>query len=160
MRTCRDCQQVKEVSSFSKAKGNKDGISNSCKSCRSAHNKAMRIKDPEKFKKRSADYYKKNRNKVIARTRNYAILNKYGITSEQYDQMLQDQGGVCAVCQKDQSYRERTNLYVDHYHQSGEIRGLLCQKCNTGIGMLGDDLDSLLKAVSYLEKANGKLRQC
>lgn len=75
-------------------------------------------------------------------------LHKYGITPEQYNSMLQAQGGVCAICKLPCKTYER--LGVDHCHETKKIRGLLCLECNRGIGALKDDPALLDAAAAYL----------
>jgi hypothetical protein len=69
---------------------------------------------------------------------------------------VKEQDGLCACCGEKQDYKtvdgKGQELFVDHCHETGRIRGLLCGRCNTGIGILGDTLDHLKKAVTYLEK--------
>lgn len=73
----------------------------------------------------------------------------YGITLDEYNKILAAQNGVCAIC-KVPHHPERP-LVVDHDHDSGEVRGLLCSECNTGIGLLGDNPQTLLSACAYLD---------
>lgn len=73
-------------------------------------------------------------------------LRRYGITQAQYDEMLIVQGGVCALCQI------KPPVDVDHCHSTGEIRGLLCRGCNVGLGQLGDTVEGLQRAITYLQK--------
>ena len=80
---------------------------------------------------------------------NYNILQRYGVTRKQYDVMLALQEGVCAICGKGDNRR----LGVDHNHESGKVRGLLCNKCNHGIGCFNDDVTLLQKAINYLKEA-------
>ena len=77
---------------------------------------------------------------------NARLQNLYGITTDQKNQMLKDQGNSCAIC----GGRAKL-LVVDHCHNTGKVRGLLCTKCNTAIGKLGDDPVTLRKALAYLE---------
>lgn len=72
-------------------------------------------------------------------------LRKYGITQEQVDTLVASQGGRCAIC-----HAEFVVPHVDHCHTTGAIRGALCNECNTGLGMFGDDTARLLRAVNYL----------
>jgi hypothetical protein len=79
----------------------------------------------------------------------------------EYNALLREQGGVCAVCGKDEpNAHGRTGkqfrLAVDHCHQTGAVRGLLCQKCNRAIGLLGDDPALMRKAISYLLRHRAK----
>lgn len=84
------------------------------------------------------------------------LFNKYGITAEDYLNMLESQQGVCAICKQASPARSRRGvsedrrLSVDHCHETGKVRGLLCTKCNTGLGMFGDDTARLLSAIYYL----------
>jgi len=77
----------------------------------------------------------------------YVLVKKYGITQAQKKKMISDQGNKCAICGD-----EHRLLVVDHCHDTGKVRGMLCTKCNTAIGKLNDDPGMLRKAISYLEK--------
>lgn len=77
----------------------------------------------------------------------------YGLTIEDFDRILERQCGRCAICGT--SDPGRKGFCVDHCHDTGRVRGLLCTNCNVGIGQLGDDVDRLMRAVEYL-KANPK----
>ena len=78
-------------------------------------------------------------------------MDSYGITQEQYDSMLEAQGGVCDICLKDDPKAPaRANCFVvDHDHETGKVRGLLCHACNRGLGNFQDDLTILLSSVNY-----------
>lgn len=80
---------------------------------------------------------------------NSKLLRTFGITVEQYEAMLAAQNGVCAICF---SKHKTMRLSVDHCHKTGKVRGLLCGKCNSGIGMLSDSIDLLASAQRYLER--------
>lgn len=79
------------------------------------------------------------------------LKRKYGITPEDYETLLQQQSGVCAICLEVGTRK----LSVDHCHRTGKIRALLCQKCNSAIGLLNEDTDLMRKAITYLETHNG-----
>lgn len=85
---------------------------------------------------------------------------KYGITSEQYDELLASQGGVCAICGQPERSKSRNGhllkLAVDHDHETGTVRGLLCDRCNRGLGFFGDDPERLAAAIAYLQE----IREC
>lgn len=85
------------------------------------------------------------------RSKKAGLMRKYGITIEQYDEMYCKQEGCCAICGAHQSDLKYT-LHVDHDHVTNEIRGLLCKKCNTGIGQFSDSPDILKLALNYLSK--------
>lgn len=89
-------------------------------------------------------------------------LRQYGLTVEEYDTLLQKQEGLCAICGRPETRQMRgikTALVVDHNHQTGQVRGLLCHACNVGIGLLHDDIKLLQKALNYLRRPNGKADQ-
>lgn len=81
--------------------------------------------------------------------RKHMLKKKYGLTLAQFEAMLETQGGTCAICEREQI---GMNLHVDHCHQTGRVRGLLCSPCNTAIGQFGDDPDRLVAAMQYLIK--------
>lgn len=77
-------------------------------------------------------------------------LRRFGLTEDEYDLLVERQGGVCAICGLGPTTDGR-RLAVDHDHHTGVIRGLLCTNCNVGIGNFGDNLEVLRKAIAYLE---------
>src|SRR5689334_107325 len=85
------------------------------------------------------------------------LKKKFGLSWEQYQQMLRDANGVCEICKQPElktDYRTNRvlNLSIDHDHSTGAIRGLLCMDCNRAIGMFQDSKEFLLNAVAYLQK--------
>jgi hypothetical protein len=82
-------------------------------------------------------------------SREFKLSSKYGLTQGQWDALREDQNYECAICGLHEN-DHKNNLSVDHNHTTGEIRGLLCPNCNTGIGMLKDDPILLQKALDYL----------
>lgn len=82
--------------------------------------------------------------------RNAWLKYKYGITLEEYNRMFDSQEGKCAICGSEEPGRNNTNFAVDHDHETEEVRGLLCHRCNMGLGYFMDDPELLLKAAKYL----------
>ena len=92
------------------------------------------------------------------------LRGRYGVTVEWYEDQLERQGGVCAICGQEETRKSRrqvkpgitdkdtTRLSVDHDHATGATRGLLCQRCNIAIGHLMDDIDYLKNAIAYIEE--------
>lgn len=109
-------------------------------------------RDPEAYKasarKRALDYHYRNRDRENAEHRAYLFRVKYGITPEQYEDLSEKQNGGCAICQRPCPSGRR--LAVDHDHETGRVRGLLCMDCNQGLGKFGDDISRLKAAVQYL----------
>lgn len=75
-------------------------------------------------------------------------LKQYGLTIEEYEEMLSAQGGVCAICGK---LPDKYRLAVDHNHETGKVRGLLCIPCNRGVGIFQDSSELLINASDYLK---------
>lgn len=90
--------------------------------------------------------------------RNSRYKSVYGITFRQYVEMAFRQGNKCLICGVDGKQTERQKLSVDHCHHYGEIRGLLCQKCNTGLGLFDDNPEAIIKAAKYLKRFNKKMK--
>lgn len=83
--------------------------------------------------------------------RSRKLKSKYGLTVAQYDQLMAEQGGRCAICGTSGPDAARWGkLVVDHDHETGEVRGLLCSNCNCAIGLLGDSPEVLRSAAEYL----------
>ena len=109
-------------------------------------------------------WYRDNPGRTIANKRKFNLATLYGITLQQYEDMLRAQGGVCAICGSAPTMARKTQhggrLTVDHCHDKGHVRGLLCHRCNRALGLLGDDPVILRKAISYLLRTKeGAVRQ-
>lgn len=98
------------------------------------------------------------------KTYNRHLRNTYGITLAQYNWMLETQGGVCAICRQPErvsttKHKAAMRLAVDHDHHTGQIRALLCSRCNTGIGSFGHDPALMRAAIHYLDKTTLRRRK-
>jgi len=83
------------------------------------------------------------------------LKEAYGITIQDYDRILASQGGKCAICRGGTSKR---HFAVDHNHKNGQIRGLLCARCNTGLARFMDNITNLRRAVRYMKLDGEKVR--
>ena len=83
--------------------------------------------------------------------RNSKLMSKYGISIEDYNDMLHEQRGLCKICRTEGRSKRIRNLNVDHCHTTGKVRGLLCDTCNKALGLLDDKEELLLRAVKYLK---------
>lgn len=110
---------------------------------RNQRSKAWRLANQERYSANKKARYQKT--KHLAWRRN--LLNKYGITVEAYEAMLLVQENRCAICRNVQT---RRRLNVDHCHQTGVVRGLLCDKCNKAIGLFGDSMELINRVIEYL----------
>ena len=77
-------------------------------------------------------------------------MKKYGISVEEYDALLARQNGTCAICKGPQHNGRQKRMHVDHCHETGLVRGLLCSRCNRGIGFFGHRADWMASAAGYL----------
>lgn len=127
---CPKCQMWVGFEDFHKDKSSKLGLNSYCKDC--SRNKYHSKTDNEKYD----SHYR----------------SAYGITIKQYDQMLSDQNFCCGICRTIKPGGQGNRFYIDHDHDTGDIRGLLCHKCNTGLGFLNDSKTTLEAAISYLDK--------
>lgn len=93
--------------------------------------------------------------KATGRAREQHLQRQYGISAQEYDRLLEEQGGGCAICGKgpEAQTRYRTYLHVDHCHATGKVRGLLCDEHNLLLGRWGDTTALLRRALEYLERA-------
>lgn len=146
MKTCSGCNLTKSLEDFSLRKSSSDGLQSKCKVCCAKYRKDNR----EQIKNYLQSKREQNREHYRELDRRYSrkkTLKKYGLTEEQYGQMVGNQEGKCLIC-----FRVPTdNLVVDHCHETGIVRGLLCRKCNAAIGALDDSPDLLKRAITYLE---------
>ena len=147
MKTCNKCNESKPRDEYGTDAGRKDGLRSTCKGCR-----------------RVARKYVVRTSEVRAAQAARTLKCLYGVTQEVYAGMLAAQGGGCAVCGATPEDNGKA-LAVDHDHSccprvsSGSrktcgncVRALLCDQCNRGIGLLGDNVDRLLAAAEYIER--------
>lgn len=155
---CSRCKENLSVDRFWKDKSTKSGYRSYCKDCkpdRSAYHKEWQTnklaENPDYWREREAVRDPETRWKS---NRKAALKAKYSLTPEDYEDMLVSQDGMCAICFRE-GFNEATDklLAVDHDHETGKVRGLLCQTCNQAIGFLKDDVNLLQNAIHYLNKA-------
>jgi hypothetical protein len=125
---CSKCETFKSLEEFHLNSSQPDGRRSDCKLCRKAFDAAR---------------YKTSRRKEL-------LVERYGIGDEEYYSLLEKQSGVCALCSADTPGGRWKKFNVDHCHDTGRVRGLLCYRCNTALGQLGDNEVGLMKALSYV----------
>lgn len=142
MKCCTKCHRPKRDVDFPKRRGSKR--SGLCKTCNSTKSRKWREEHPGYFK----DRYRKL--EAVRTVKRIGMLKKYGLSVEDYDRLFKAQSGACAICKTaPKPYRR---LSVDHDHRTGVVRGLLCQRCNTGLGMFSDSSGLLQTASLYLKE--------
>lgn len=167
IKICYRCKESRSIEFFSKCKISKDGLNSYCKQCNSEVAKKYRedskvrarIKETcviraAKVKEYNKEYYL-NRTKDLRKSspRKYLdtmLRRVYGITLDQYDEMLNQQHDSCAICGTHQSSL-KNRLVVDHCHETDKVRKLLCYPCNTALGLVKEDTDILETMIRYLE---------
>jgi hypothetical protein len=129
-----------------------------------ARKKKWRQENPEKVRAEKRRHHEKHKDKIQERLkvwreanpdydRERSLWKNYGLTIEGYNAIFKSQGGRCAIClQKEVSGKRSKRLAVDHCHETGRIRGLLCQRCNRALGLLKDDKNVLANAITYLSE--------
>jgi hypothetical protein len=159
---CKKCGVTKPLTEFYREVTAKDGHRGECKACFSLASKARyparrelmiqraqrwREENPERF--RATQKARRQRPEAKAKEREAHLLRKFGITQAQYDEMLAQQGGGCALCGRPPA--PGISLHVDHDHVTGKVRGLLCFRHNNALGDFDDDPAMLMKAAGYLD---------
>lgn len=134
---CLRCGETKPAAEFHSNSSAADGLSSYCGPC---------------FCEIQADYRLRNPERVRLTNRSVKLKRSYGITVAEFDAMLAEQGGGCAICGSTVANGRWDSLHVDHHHACGSIRGLLDNLCNSSLGIFDDDPDLLIKAAEYLER--------
>ena len=136
MRTCNLCKETSE--NFYRG-------GTRCKKCVQQKSKVWYQENKERAKETVRRWRTANPERHAALIENSRLKRFYGITLNDYNEMVKKQNGQCAIC------LQKGKLHVDHCHETGRVRGLLCTKHNTAIGALGDNEAGLLKAIQYLK---------
>lgn len=149
-KTCPRCNETKTTDKFHKRARSTDGLHIYCKQCR----KELWAESPT-GKEYGRRYYRKRIAADRFYNRKQKRLLRYGITDDQFLALYDEQNGLCAICNQPETsiiYGQPKTLAIDHDHQSGKVRGLLCSNCNNGLGRFMDDISRLEKAAEYLRR--------
>ena len=147
---CRRCAALKSRSEFHRATRAKDKTRPYCKACDAEFAKEYRTNPKHRETIQARD--RRWRSKNPERFADHQLKVRLGIEIGTYGRLLQNQGSVCAIC-KHTNDKIGKRLAVDHCHDTGVVRGLLCNNCNSGIGFLCHDVELLRAAVAYLERS-------
>jgi hypothetical protein len=158
MKTCKKCGASKPLEEFYPNPGGKDGRRPECKACNSAQRKLWYKANRDREIERVRAWQQANREHYLRKQAEYRsatnrdhrsghLKRKFGLTLDEYEQLLRSQGGRCAVCGAKPG---RASLHVDHDHGTGKIRGLLCFRCNGGLGQFQEKPARLVRAADYL----------
>lgn len=148
MKQCAKCKSEKPRNEFYKDKVLKDGLTSYCKACI----KSASIQWGQQNRNRKNTREKKRRDEN-PRINKETPLRRFNLTTEDYSALSDFQEGVCAICKKPETVARKgklKRLAIDHDHSTGRIRGLLCAKCNSMLGLAQDDVSILENAIKYL----------
>lgn len=146
-KTCSRCRLDKSIEEFGHHRGRKDGRQSRCKACANAEATAWTKKNPERRKEQHKRWRAANPDTI----KRQSLRRHYGITLEHYNELLAKQDGRCGICRTDSPRGHHNTFNVDHDHETGLIRGLLCWDCNSAVGKLGDTAEALERALVYLK---------
>jgi hypothetical protein len=164
-KTCAKCKTVKSVLDFHTHKNG--GRNPRCKPCRGEDHKEYYKTHPEKFKvykARARSETVEERDARIQRRKDEApakrklakwrahIRKTLGVSAETYQELFDAQNGACAICNSAEPGGRRERFCIDHCHDTGAIRSLLCVSCNSGLGYFKDDISRLERAAEYLKE--------
>ena len=171
VKICSKCGKEKELHEFPTSKREKYGVSYECKKCRHqyyldnrerfiAKSKEQRIKNKEALSEYRKEYAKKNKEKIADFQKeyrkthkeerlNHQYLRKYNISLNEVKELYKKQDGKCALFGEELKWGRECHL--DHDHKTGEVRGLLCYKCNLMVGFAEDNVEKLLAAIDYIK---------
>lgn len=144
MKICSRCHELK--TEFHRNSRKNDLLRSDCKDCRNAYRRKYRQKNKPQFTKYE------NTEKFKNKSFEQKLKRQYGITIQDFNIMLNNQNGLCKLCNKPEIHKTKKKLSVDHCHITGKVRGLLCHRCNVFLGLVKEDISVLNKAIEYLAK--------
>jgi hypothetical protein len=143
---CNTCKRKKLLKEFYKNSLNKDGYANQCKKCKVEYMKGLNARPESKARINVAAKKWRQSDEGKEYHKDFKFRQRYGITLETYKQMALSQENRCAICKE-----VSDKLVVDHDHETGKVRALLCDSCNTGIGHFKENAVTLKSAAEYVE---------
>lgn len=158
---CTACGEEKPVEAFG-VERKRDGRvyqRSQCKACRSKVSASWNRKNRPAGVVAAKRYQNADGSQMTARHRR--LHRNYGLTPQAYEALARGQGNACAICRKpetatDAKTKRPRALAVDHDHVTGNVRGLLCSRCNVALGLFGDSSKALASAIAYLDRARGR----
>lgn len=141
---CSRCERLQDASEFPREKRSKTGIKGYCITC----NRAYFAAHARKYRSKRDVLLKASTPEFKKRARDHRMRRKFGLTAHEVDVMLAEQDGRCAICMTPKPERA---WHVDHDHETGAVRGVLCGTCNLAVGYLADDPERMRAAALYIE---------
>jgi len=163
VKRCKHCGETKRLEEFYVDRKARDGRRPDCKTCNLAARALKYAADPTPYIARVKKWQQENPERLNAYRREYRprperkaadregyLKRKYGMTLEDYERMFEGQNGVCAIC--GEARPDERTLHVDHDHETGVIRGLLCFRCNNALGDFREEYELFQRAADYLDR--------
>ncbi len=147
-RKCTKCHKNRYLSKYRRNVKGKDGLTYWCIYCFREHDK-QRAMLPHRVKQRK-DYAGTTKGQVVKLAA--SLKHNYGITLEDYNKLYKKQKYSCAICKLGVYGQRPKRLSVDHCHKTKTVRGLLCLRCNSGLGYFNDSIENLTVAIKYLKR--------
>lgn len=160
-KTCSKCKEKKPLSHFHKAGDRTSGVTSQCKICKNKsrqvfyqnhrdyegfRRKRWNKENPEKVRLHKRNFYRKHKDRLTKAAPSHHRKHRYGLGEVEYQKLLQKQNNGCALC------GQKKRLCVDHNHNTGKVRGLLCHGCNIDIRIFDRPVPELLKAWKYSQQ--------
>ena len=146
MQTCFKCKELKSLSDYGRDLRKKSGLQARCRACSSKHEMERYYAKHEESKAYNRARYKKNPGRI----KDQNLRKWYGIDLTTHFEMIKNQHNKCFTCNKE--FTKTSPACVDHCHQTGKVRDLLCTKCNTALGMVNDNVSVLKNLTEYIER--------
>lgn len=156
---CPRCRKCLPMDSFHKNKSTISGVNSFCAKCMGVWQREKYKTNKREIRRKAKVYYHTVYKKTFSEDdkRNAHFRKNYGISLVDYLAMVDTQKGFCGICGKDptqnkSALQRHKKLHIDHCHRTGKIRGLLCNSCNNALGVFGDNVSGLRRAIKYLTR--------
>lgn len=151
-KVCSHCKNKKSANQFHKQTASVDGLQRTCKTCTSVLNRKSHLSRKPEAKRRLKDLVVTTDGSIVflktkQTARSTMLMHVHGISEDNFNYLLEMQGGKCDICGTSDPIR---CFCVDHCHNTGRIRGILCDLCNKGLGAFKDNKNALARAIEYL----------
>jgi len=146
---CSKCHLIKPIKDFYKDKRAKDGKSCQCKKCKDKATATWRDTHRSDRSEYQKKYRELNRDKLNETAKKHHYLRRYGITKEKAAVLIEKAENKCQIC--GDGFSKENPAHIDHDHNTGIVRGVLCRCCNSGLGLFKDNPDILKLALEYLK---------
>ena len=166
---CPKCKIIKLLYDFPKSRCRANGVGSWCKVCKRVYNREFYTRNKEAIIKRTKDYRASNKDKVAdfhktpkrrATKRAWTLKKKYGLSMQDYNTILAQQGGVCSICGEAETAKDVAGnlkpMSVDHSHVTGVVRTLLCDRCNKLVGALEKNPARTAQILEYINTWSGQ----